>query len=90
MSTPGVPRAVDRYTAQVTSEQKAAMDKEDRGHVVPFRPELHGDDAGWDPYIFSIVAERHRPYAEDRRRKPRTLDAARRRALLIAKGRRRT
>lgn len=66
------------------------MDKEDRGNVVPLRPGKQGDDTGWDPYIFSIVANRHRPFAEDRRQKPRTLDAARRRALLLAKGRRRT
>jgi hypothetical protein len=46
------------------------------------------DDAsaasGWDPYIFSIVTEQNRGPGEDRRRKPRSATAARRRTLALS------
>ncbi|MDH3512487.1 MAG: hypothetical protein OER85_16695 [Gammaproteobacteria bacterium] len=59
--------------------------------VIPLFPEKDEDSAvtGWDPYIFSILANKQRSFSEDRRRVPRPLTAARRRALLLA-GRRRT
>lgn len=66
------------------------MDK-DR-NVIELRPEPKDEDSGstgWDPYIFSIFAGRKKPVAAERRLKPRTLDASRRRALLLAKARRR-
>ncbi len=64
-------------------------------NVIPLFPDPPDDDAvdavdaGWDPYIFSIVANKNRAYTEDRRRAPRANTPARRRALLLAKGRRR-
>lgn len=60
-------------------------------NVVKLHPDVDPDEtgaAGWDPYIFSILSNRKKPYPEERRSKPRTLDASRRRALLLAKGRR--
>lgn len=68
------------------------MDSDSMSNVIPLFPEPPDDDAvdaGWDPYIFSIVANKNRPYTEDRRRAPRANTPARRRALLLAKGRRR-
>ncbi len=59
--------------------------------VIELHPEAKEEDSrssGWDPYIFSIFASRKKPYAKERRLKPRTLDASRRRALLLAKNRR--
>lgn len=57
--------------------------------------ELHADTtamepkkSGWDPYIFSMFKKADQPYPEERRRKPRTRDASRRRALLLAQSRR--
>ncbi len=44
--------------------------------------------AGWDPYVFSIISNRKNSYKEDRRSKPRSVAATRRRALLIAKAKR--
>ncbi len=62
-----------------------------RCDVVPLFPE--DDDssvlAGWDPYIFSILADRNRSYADERRRVPRPLNTARRRALLLSAGHKR-
>ncbi len=54
--------------------------------VIPLFPDQDDDSAktGWDPYIFSILAGRDRSYREDRRRTPRPMTAARRRALLLA------
>lgn len=68
------------------------MDNDKRADVIEIRPDAKNDDSGstgWDPYIFSIFANRKKPHPEERRRKPRTRDASRRRALLLAKGRRR-
>ena len=53
--------------------------------------ETPGEDAGgsgWDPYILSIFSRKKKPFPEERRRKPRTREASRRRALLLAKARR--
>lgn len=69
------------------------MDNDKNADIIELRPETDNDDpgsAGWDPYIFSIFANRNKPHPEERRCKPRTRDASRRRALLLAKGRRRT
>lgn len=54
--------------------------------VIPLFPENDEDSAltGWDPYIFSILANSQKSYIEERRRVPRPLTAARRRALLIS------
>jgi hypothetical protein len=68
------------------------MDNNDDTNVIDFRPETKDDDSGssgWDPYIFSIFSKRKKPHPVERRLKPRTLDASRRRALLLAKARRR-
>ena len=58
--------------------------------VIPLFPDRDDDpaSAGWDPYIFSILAQKDPSYGADRRRVPRPLTAARRRALLLATGRR--
>jgi len=47
-----------------------------------------GNASGWDPYILSIFSRKKKAYPEERRRKPRTREANRRRALLLAKARR--
>jgi hypothetical protein len=62
------------------------MSTRKRCDVIPLFPEKEEDSAvsGWDPYIFSIMANTNATYAEERRRIPRPLTAARRRALLIA------
>ena len=76
----------------VKNGQKAAMGNDKHTNVIDIRPDANDDDsgsAGWDPYIFSIFSKRKKPYPEERRLKPRTLDASRRRALLLAKARRR-
>jgi hypothetical protein len=68
------------------------MDNKDDTNVIDFSPETKDDDSGssgWDPYIFSIFSKRKKPHPAERRLKPRTLDASRRRALLLAKARRR-
>jgi hypothetical protein len=54
--------------------------------VIPLFPEKDEDSAttGWDPYIFSILTDRKKSYVEERRRVPRPLTAARRRAILIS------
>jgi len=55
------------------------------------KPDAKDEDSGstgWDPYIFSIFARKKKAYPEERRLKPRTLDASRRRALLLAKSHR--
>ncbi|MFW2404691.1 MAG: hypothetical protein ACN4GT_07975 [Gammaproteobacteria bacterium] len=67
------------------------MNNESRSNVVPLFPENSDDDSsssGWDPYIFSIVAQSDRPYGDDRRRAPRINTPTSRRALLLAKGKR--
>lgn len=68
------------------------MDIVTPSNVVPLFPEQSDDEsseAGWDPYIFSIVAGPDRPYSEDRRRAPRVNSPTGRRALLLSKGKRR-
>jgi len=68
------------------------MDIVPPSNVVPLFPEQSDDEsskAGWDPYIFSIVAAADRPYREDRRRAPRVTTPTGRRALLLSKARRR-
>jgi hypothetical protein len=60
-------------------------------NVIDLKPEAKDDDSGssgWDPYIFSIFSKRKKPPPVERRLKPRTPDASRRRALLLAKARR--
>jgi hypothetical protein len=60
--------------------------------VIPLFPDQEDDSvkAGWDPYIFSILAGRDRSYREERRRMPRPMTAMRRRALLLASRRKKT
>jgi hypothetical protein len=55
--------------------------------VTPLFPDKEDSSAatGWDPYIFTLMSDVNRMYSEERRRTPRPLTAARRRALLIAK-----
>jgi hypothetical protein len=68
------------------------MDNKDDTKLIYFSPQKKYDDtgySGWDPYIFSIFSKRKKPHPVERRLKPRTLDASRRRALLLAKARRR-
>lgn len=68
------------------------MDAVPPHNVIPLFPEQPDDEsssAGWDPYIFSIVAGSNRPYREDRRRAPRVNTPTGRRALLLSKGKRR-
>jgi hypothetical protein len=69
------------------------MDSKSRSKVTPlFQDQAVDDDAaaaGWDPYIFSIIASDNTTFTEERRRVPRVNTPARRRALLISKGRRR-
>jgi len=55
------------------------------------RPKERNDSpgsTGWDPYIFSIFADRIKTHPEERRSKPRTRTASRRRAMLLAQSRR--
>jgi len=68
------------------------MDNDTDADIIELRPDVKDEgsnSSGWDPYIFSIFANRKKSHPEERRRKPRTRDALRRRALLIAMGRRR-
>lgn len=68
------------------------MDTTSRSNVIPLFPDQAEDDSsatGWDPYIFSMVAQVNRPYREERRRAPRVNTPLGRRALLLAKGKRR-
>ena len=69
-----------------------SMDTANRSKVISLFPndsDEESSNAGWDPYIFSIVADAHRPYKEDRRRSPRVNTPLGRRALLLSKGKRR-
>jgi len=69
------------------------MDTAGESNVIPLFPDQADEEssnAGWDPYIFSIVAKSKRPFAEDRRRAPRVNTPMGRRALLLAKGKRRS
>lgn len=68
------------------------MDTASQSNVIPLFPGETDDEssnAGWDPYIFSIIAKSKRSFAEDRRRAPRMNTPMGRRALLLAKGKRR-
>ena len=62
------------------------MSTNKESEVVPLFPDQEDDSAkaGWDPYIFSILAGRNQSYREERRRMPRPLTTTRRRALLLA------
>ena len=62
------------------------MSTDKRCDVIPLFPDKEEVSAatGWDPYIFSILTDNRKSYAEERRRMPRPLTAARRRALLIS------
>ena len=62
------------------------MSKNTTSNVIPLFPDRKDDAevSGWDPYIFSMVANENRGFREDRRRAPRPLNAARRRALILA------
>jgi len=62
------------------------MSKHNTNNVIPLFPEQEEDSevTGWDPYVFSLIANENRGYREDRRRSPRPLNAARRRALILA------
>ena len=77
----------DRYSAAIQkSRQHQIMSTDKDNDVIPLFPEKDEDSAvtGWDPYIFSILTDNQRSYIEDRRRVPRPLTAARRRALLLS------
>lgn len=62
------------------------MSKHNTNNVIPLFPEQEegSEVTGWDPYVFSLIANENRGYREDRRRSPRPLNAARRRALILA------
>ncbi len=63
------------------------MDTQKTSDVIPLFPE-HEDEsavAGWDPYIFSILAGHDRYFGDERRRTLRPTKALRRRALLLAR-----
>ncbi len=82
----------NRYNATVKNKQKITMNNTGNADIIGTRPDVQDDDSattGWDPYIFSIFSKWKKQPFEERRLKPRTLDASRRRALLLAKGRRR-
>lgn len=67
------------------------MDAVPPPNVVPLFPEQTEDESsmtGWDPYIFSILAGKDRPYREERRRAMRSKTPSGRRALLLSKGKR--
>jgi len=81
----------NRYSAAVKNEQNITMNNAGNADLIETRPDEQDDDSactGWDPYIFSIFSKWKKKPFEERRLKPRTLDASRRRALLLAKGRR--
>jgi len=68
------------------------MDTAGESNVIPLFPaeaDEESSSAGWDPYIFSIVAKSRRPFGDERRRAPRMNSPMGRRALLLAKGKRR-
>ena len=54
--------------------------------VIPMFPEAEkqADLSGWDPYIFSIIANADAGHRSERRRVPRPLTPARRRALILS------
>ncbi len=82
----------NRYSAAVKNEQNITMNNAGNADLIETRPDEQDDDSastGWDPYIFSIFSKWKKQPFEERRLKPRTLDASRRRALLLAEGRRR-
>lgn len=62
------------------------MSKHNQSNVIPLFPDQEEESqvSGWDPYIFEMVANENRGFREDRRRAPRPLNAARRRALILA------
>jgi len=62
------------------------MSKQNTNNVIPLFPEQEegSEITGWDPYVFNLIANENRGYREDRRRTPRPLNAARRRALILA------
>jgi len=70
------------------------MDNSSDTDIIDFRPDVEDDESdssGRDSYIFSIFSifsKQKKPHPVERRRKPRTPDASRRRALLLAKARR--
>jgi len=76
----------DRYSAAIANSQNQIMKSDKDSDVIPLFPDKDEDSAvaGWDPYIFSILTNSERSYIEDRRRVPRPLTAARRRALLLS------
>jgi hypothetical protein len=68
------------------NKQHQIMSTDKDSDVIPLFPDKDEVSAvtGWDPYIFSILTNSQRSYIEDRRRVPRPLTAARRRALLLS------
>ena len=62
------------------------MSKYKDSNVIPLFPDMQDEPevTGWDPYVFNMIANENRGYREDRRRTPRPLNAARRRALILA------
>ena len=79
-----------RYSAAIVNRPHQIMSTDKDNDVIPLFPDKDDDSAvtGWDPYIFSILTDSQRSYMEDRRRVPRPLTAARRRALLLSGQRR--
>jgi hypothetical protein len=86
MSTLDTVFARYRYSFASLKIAKQIMSTNKHCDVIPLFPEKDEDSAttGWDPYIFSILADRQKSFVEERRRVPRPLTAARRRALLIS------
>jgi hypothetical protein len=77
----------DRYSSAIPKRSNIQIMSTNKDcDVIPLFPEKDEDSAatGWDPYIFSILTDSQKSHIEERRRVPRPLTAARRRALLIS------
>ncbi len=87
MSTERSAQHAYRYSFVIEKNSRyMVMSTNNENDVIPLFPDQEDDSAkaGWDPYIFSILAGRDRSHREERRRIPRPLTATRRRALLLA------
>lgn len=87
MSTVKYATGSGRYSARITKKNDIKiMSTKKACDVIPLFPDQENDpvNAGWDPYIFSILVGRDGSYRQDRRRSPRPMTASRRRALLLA------
>jgi len=87
MSTAASCTSAPGYSVGIEKSKKnQIMDTHKTCDVIPLFPGQEDDSeiAGWDPYIFSIVAGHDRYFGEERRRMSRPLTPSRRRALLLA------